>query len=223
MQVKSSKGGSFFGFIIFIIIAVVMNIISGNMKDKGRETLTWPHTKGKVVVSEVESKLSKDSDGNRTTMYFADIVVDYMVDGEIYQTSQIDSSGGTTSSSSRNMAQKTISKYRKGSTVDVYYNDEFHGEAILEPGIPKIANILGWVSIGLFVLGGLLFIRVLFFISVIAVAIGALFKFGKKKQSAKPNPMAAPTPSFDNNPVEPTEVSKEPVAQNNSDDDGFSI
>jgi hypothetical protein len=187
MNSEKETNSKSLGFLMATVFAIILHFWSSNMKEKGLETLTWPSTKGTVLTSEIITHTSKDKDGQLQTSYSANIIVEYVVSGIRYQTGQIDTSGMSVSSSSPSSAQKIVSKYGKFSTVDVFYNDKIHGQAVLVPGVPPIAKYLGYASIALFILAASLFAKLLVKILIIVVGTREIFKFFRKKKDNPEN------------------------------------
>jgi hypothetical protein len=146
------------------------------MIKQGQESLKWPKTVGVVM----ESEISKYKNAEGKEMYSPKIVVKYNVYGNDYQTKEIDSSGSY-STSDFSSVQKVISKYPKNKSVYVYYNDENHGEALLEPGVPMIPRILQYFSYLLFFLALIMLVKFIITVMVIGAIIVSFFTRKKKK------------------------------------------
>ena len=119
--------------------------------DLAKASVEWPSVPGKVERSEVVR--SRDSDGD--TMYRAEIIYRYAVNGEPLESDQR-RIGATTSSSSSKGAYKVTRAYPEGKDVTVYYNPAAPEEAVLEPGVFLESKILWYVGIVFMVLGLLL-------------------------------------------------------------------
>ncbi|MBN1313678.1 MAG: DUF3592 domain-containing protein [Anaerolineae bacterium] len=146
--------------IIFIGVGVGMYIFMGDTVREAYESKSWPTVQGQVISSELRE--SRNSDNER--MYSADVLYTYNVNGEQYENTMITMMDGTTSM--RNSVQKTVSKYRTGTTVTVYYKPDDPAYAILEPGF----------SLGVIILGSFM---VCFPLVGIAAFFGSLFGRGR--------------------------------------------
>lgn len=111
----------------------------------------WPSVQGVVAHSEVVR--SRDSDGDTT--YKAEVIYDYVVNGESLESNKR-RIGATSSSSNSSGAYKVTRKYPKASDVTVYYNPEAPEEAVLEPGVFIESKILWYVGLVLMIIGVLM-------------------------------------------------------------------
>lgn len=169
------KGGSFSAFIMFLIMGLILNYLSSDMIKKGEESLKWPKTTGIVI----ESELARSQDEKGLEMYSPRVNVKYNVNGNEYQTSQINISPQYSTSNSSSV-RNIIAKYSKGKNVDVYYNDIVPTEAVLEPGVSTLAKILHYSAyiLALIMLGKLVII-----VGIIGAFIVNFFSRKKVKKS----------------------------------------
>ncbi len=103
---------------------------------KAKESESWPSTQGTIVTSEVSRHENYDSaTRQKTTMYSANIIYEYNVDGV---RRSCDVVGWVSMSfSDPTHARQEISRYPYGMTVVVYYNPDNADDAILEPGVQQ--------------------------------------------------------------------------------------
>ena len=169
------KGGSFTVFIILLIAGLILQYLSSDMMIKGEESLKWPKTTGIVI----ESELARSQDDKGSEMYSPRVNVKYNVNGNEYQTSQINISPQYSTSNSSSV-RNIIAKYSKGKNVDVYYNDIVPTEAVLEPGVSTLAKFLHYSAyiLALIMLGKLVII-----VGIIGAFIVNFFSRKKVKKS----------------------------------------
>lgn len=147
---RSGPLGTFIIGIVFIVTGYFVAFYFGKPElEEAKASQNWPATKGMIERSEVVRQYS-----NRKTMYSADVVYSYTVEGQKYESNQV-RFGGDVRSSSSSSAYKTSRGYPKGKTVDVYYNPKEPAVAVLEAG-PNFYTYglfyggLGFLGIGVF-------------------------------------------------------------------------
>ena len=104
---------------------------------KGMKAKNWPTAPGKVVDSQITRDVSRDSDGDRSVTYGADIRYTYEVDG--YEYSGDRRSFADYSSSNRRRAEKIVARFSPGADVAVYYSPDDPEKCVLEPGISVVS------------------------------------------------------------------------------------
>ena len=114
---------------IFVVVGLVLMGFGINSLSRASDSESWPSAEGVVISSEVEGHRSRDSG----TTYSAEILYDYVVNGETLSGNSIKFGEVSTGNSSN--ARRYVNKYREGKTVKVYYNEEDPYEAVLEPGV----------------------------------------------------------------------------------------
>ena len=142
--------------VVGIIIAAIMIIggwlayqhLTKPMADEADASDLWIKTRGTITYSDI--KKERNSDGK--TLYSADIRYKFNVDGEAFSGDKV-SFGSGFSSSSASLAKKNLKKYTRLKSVDVYYDPEFPGSSVLEPGgsiwtviikyLPLLFSLLG--------------------------------------------------------------------------------
>jgi hypothetical protein len=210
-----ARGGSFTAFIMFLIMGLILNYLSSDMIKKGEESLKWPKTTGIVI----ESELARSQDDKGSEMYSPRVNVKYNVNGNEYQTSQINISPQYSTSNSSSV-RNIITKYSKGKNVDVYYNDIVPTEAVLEPGVSMLAKILHYSSYILFILALIMLGKLVIIVGIIGVFI---INFFSRKKVKKSNPNSEKT--IDKTPENQASNNNEIFNQDrkiNFKDDGFS-
>ena len=172
------KGGSFTVFIILLIAGLILQYLSSDMMIKGEESLKWPKTNGVVI----EAELARSQDGKGLEMYSPRVNVKYNVNGNEYQTSQINISPQY-STSNLTSVRNIITKYSKGKNVDVYYNEIVPTEAVLEPGVSMLAKILHYSAYILFILALIMLGKFVIIVGIIGAFIVNFFSRKKVKKS----------------------------------------
>ncbi|NBX52404.1 MAG: DUF3592 domain-containing protein [Proteobacteria bacterium] len=166
----SSKGGNFIGFVVFAIFGLIFYHMSTDMIKKGQESLNWPKTVGVVM----ESEIYRSKDGEGKEIYSPNVTVQYNVYGNEYQTKQIDSSGPY-STSDFSSVQKVVAQYPKNKSVYVYYDNENHADALLEPGVSMFPRLLKGTSYLLFFASLYMLVKFLITLMVIGTIIVNFF------------------------------------------------
>ncbi|MBK1791895.1 DUF3592 domain-containing protein [Persicirhabdus sediminis] len=143
---------------------------------KAKDSESWPSTQGTIITSELSRDDSYDSEtGQKTTMYSANIVYEYSVDGVRRSCDAV--SFVSVSGSDLTDARKNLSRYPYGMTVAVYYDPDNADDAILEPGVQQ--STWSVLCFGLVFSGvGSLFILLLWYTN-----IGSILSNLTKKQT----------------------------------------
>jgi hypothetical protein len=208
---RVKKAGNFITFAILIIMGWVLNYISSGMIKKGEESLKWPKTIGVVVESAISSH--RGDDGYQR--HSPNIVVKYNVNGNDYQTNQINASGLYSTTDLIDI-QNIVSRYPRNKFVYVYYDDKNFSAALLEPGVSMLSRILQALAYFLFLLAFLILGKFIIIIGVVGIFIANFFSKKKLKN---------PSNDFKKNPdIMP--INKAPSDNQNNKmnfkDDGFS-
>jgi hypothetical protein len=130
-------------FIGLSICTVLYMFLSKPMMDKYNEVQDWPFAQGTISSSDFdcwEEEKKVDDRYVAETKCSASVEYKYIIDGKIFINSDIRPNSGIKTTYDRNTAQKIVAKYPVGAKVDVYYNPEDMGNAILE----KKLNLGGW-------------------------------------------------------------------------------
>jgi hypothetical protein len=141
-------GGVAFG-LLFVVIGGVVGFFGVQTFQNAQASVDWSSARGQVTESRVGTH---DSDG--TTMYSAEVVYEYTVNGRNYINNRIKFGEGSTSNP--RPAHNTVAQYPVGASVDVYYHPDDPLNAVLEPGT---AGLGVWALPGMggcFALAGLL-------------------------------------------------------------------
>jgi hypothetical protein len=99
---------------------------------RGQESLHWPTVQGKIVASQITTDVSRDSDGDESTVHGADIRYRYSVDGVAHESKTVQWAGDFKSSGT-SWQGKRVAKYPVGAGVTVYYDPRNPAVAVLEP------------------------------------------------------------------------------------------
>ena len=118
---------SFITALILIPIGLLLVVISLLFGSKQRASQDWPSVTGAVVNSYVEEY----RDADQSPSYYARVVYQYAVDGELYASQQV-SFGIVKSYAGQNGASKALQAYPVGKEVTVYYDPADPAEAVLE-------------------------------------------------------------------------------------------
>lgn len=138
---------------IFLIVGVLLGGFLLWQLIKGMRAKNWPTVQGKVVNSRVTTSVSRDSDGDLSTTYGAEIDYRYEVDG--YEYSGDRRSFADYSSSNKRRAEKIVARFASGADVPVYYSPDDPQKSVLEPGI-NLVSVLFLLLPGIFVVVGVL-------------------------------------------------------------------
>ena len=119
------------------LLAPVMVLASGAglaiygviLRDRGQNTLQWPTVRGKVYASRVVEELSRDGDND--TMYRPEVRYEYIVDGKEFAAKRLGLE--EKSASWRSYADGVVARFPIGREVEIFYNPENPGDALLEP------------------------------------------------------------------------------------------
>jgi len=135
--------GGFF-FLILLVLGGGLVFYSYRSRKKADQSLGWPSTNGKVIVSEIRESKSTDEDGRVKVSYYPHIEYTYEVNVQHFNSKQI-SFGGVLGYNDPAKVRVILDHYPIGSTVLVYYNPEKPAEAVVEQtsGGAKWALIVG--------------------------------------------------------------------------------
>lgn len=122
-------------------------------KSKSLEARTWPRVKGQILSSRVLK-----TPGSKPTVYRAQIVYQYSVNGQSYSNNRL--TIGSELNSGRPKAQKRCNNYPSGSEQDVFFNPLNPEESFLVTeteglGFEVVGGLFG-VILGLLLLIGVL-------------------------------------------------------------------
>ncbi len=135
------KRQSFLGTLVLAVVFFIAGFtayqyLTKPIAEEAEASKNWPTVEGVITHSELIK--SRDSDGK--DMYSASVRYEYSVDNKKYSDSGIRVTDSKTNVKSS--VKKTLKKYAKGTHVTVYYDPEFPGTAVLEPGTGLLLGIL---------------------------------------------------------------------------------
>jgi hypothetical protein len=126
-------GGFCFGglFLILLVVGIILIIRFRRDRQKAVQSLNWPSVPGVVVESRIDENRSTDTEGDISITYRPYVRYEYQVGGETFSSDKL-YIGLSNYSSNRQKAQQTTSQNPVGAAVNVYYNPENHGDAVLQ-------------------------------------------------------------------------------------------
>ena len=132
---RNTFGGIIIGLVLALIGYFVAFHCGKPILDEARASATWPSDDGVVERSEVTTsrERSHSRTRRRQTMYSPEVVYRYNVNGEDLRASTV-AFGADFSSSSSSIARAVTDRYPVNKQVQVYYDPEIPGNAVLEPG-----------------------------------------------------------------------------------------
>ena len=146
----------------FVLIAVFFIIRSGRNRSQVNQAQHWPYTIGVVTGSSVEARRSTDSNGSTSTSYYPVVAYEYEVQGHRYRSSRL-YVGDMIGFGSSAVAEAKIAPYLAGNRVNVYYDPNNPGFAVLERTAPS-RNVFLWVALlilGIMVCSGVVMLAAL--------------------------------------------------------------
>ena len=129
--------------LLFRVIGSGLTVKGVNDMRKAKASNSWPTAPAKITKSTVD--VQRKTGDRKKKMYSAKISFDYTVEGIKHSSSKI-GVGGIVKSSNKSRAQKTVDKYKVGSTAKAFYDPNDPSMAILESGISYgnvIVTIIG--------------------------------------------------------------------------------
>lgn len=150
MKNRKNSGTSIIVGIIFIASSYAFYSFFGSeIVKKASLSEEWPTTTGVITSSEIRE--SKNDEG--TNMYAADVTYEYQVDEAQYTGNRISLNSANSTTSSINSVLKDIKKYPEGERVTVYYDPEYPGESVLQPGADWVVYLVKFLPLFMGVLG----------------------------------------------------------------------
>jgi len=133
IRIKVGSTGTIIFGLVFCAVGLVVAGLGWRELSEADASASWPSVKGEVTSSEVRKSTSSRTGRRRqrSTKYRAVVKYEYSVDGTIHTGNRISFDA---SSSSRSTAGRMTARYPKGAEVDVFYDPESPGEAVLERG-----------------------------------------------------------------------------------------
>ena len=128
-KISRKSNSTSFGIIFTLVGALIFYFFGWPPLKYAYESKSWPTTVGTITKSAVDSWIK---DGN--SQYEAQVNYSYKVEGEMYNSSKIITSGSY-SGSSMTKAKEIVAEYPLGKVVDVFYDPEVPDSAALIPGV----------------------------------------------------------------------------------------
>jgi len=122
-------GAAFFAF----MGAVVLRSAARDVW-RGLASTSWPRVAAEVVRSDVTSEASRSSDGSTSTIYSANLLFEYQVDGESYTTDRI-RFGESLGSGDPSEPELQRLRYPEGARASVVYDPDEPWMAAARPGV----------------------------------------------------------------------------------------
>jgi hypothetical protein len=143
--------------VVIIVGGLVLTAYCNRGLFKAKASASWPGTKGEIISSEIKRAIFTPGRRRGTTRkpryYIFKARYQYEVDGEAYSSERV---SFLSTYISREKYSDIRDKYAAGKTVDVFYNPDAAGEAVLIKGVNKynknphsVMGIIG-VCVGIF-------------------------------------------------------------------------
>jgi hypothetical protein len=145
----------------FAVVGIWLLVMGTGDYLEARSSQSWPSVAGQIVDSRIVSDTRRDSDGDRYSVYRADVTYEYTVRDQTYVSNRIDLSGFS-SSRDPHVAARELEAYPRGGEVTVYYNPNNPGKALLDRSMPPHTYmIVGLVLLGCVAMlgAGVLYVR----------------------------------------------------------------
>jgi hypothetical protein len=104
--------------LFFLVIGIGATVLGVKDMCKAKASNSWPTVSAKITKSAVDLD---DAIDRKDRMYSAKISFDYTVDGRKQSSSKV-RVGSISKSNSKSRAQKTVDKYKVGSTAKAFYD-----------------------------------------------------------------------------------------------------
>lgn len=118
------------GGLLFVVAGIAFAFFGYNSYQRGMQSKNWPVAKGSVIQSKIEKRTETTGSGSskrKVVKSYPIVKYTYSVGSQSYQSSRI------TFGQSKNVHQ-TVARYPKGENIQVHYDPEDPGQAVLEPG-----------------------------------------------------------------------------------------
>jgi len=127
---KGGFGCTTIGLLFMLAMGAFWLFYTINGMKLAEASQTWPSTTGIVEDTWIDREVDTDSDGDTRTTYKAYVKYSYQVNGATYSSQRVDF-GGTKSYGSSSRAEDFLSQYPVGKQVEVFYDPDDVGEAVL--------------------------------------------------------------------------------------------
>lgn len=135
--------------ILVLILGLVISILGINSLSTAKASQSWPSVMGRVV----ESTLVENPN-SKSAKYVAKVVYQYAVSGVTQTATRITFGDHDSRNFTQESASAIVVSYPNGKTVQVYYDSNNVGSAVLVPGTSS--NVYTTLRIGtVFMLSGL--------------------------------------------------------------------
>lgn len=125
------------------------------LRDRAVASAAWPVTDGRINRSELERFKDRGK-----TMYTADVVYEYALDGKTFRGDRV-WFGDSARSSDQGVWRRAVERYPKGKVVQVHYDPADPAECVLEPGATWSGSIVYLIGLGFLAIGGLILLSAL--------------------------------------------------------------
>lgn len=160
-------GALIFGGLFAVIGYFVAFHFGKSILDNAKASEKWPAVDGVIEQSEVVTSRGDDGD----TMYAAEVLYKYTVDGREYQSDNV-YFGGDYRSSSSSGAYEVVNRYPVGDTVKVHYDPDKPENAVLEPGVTWMSYLVYGIGLVFFIVGLLLVLGPICYLGLAALIVG---------------------------------------------------
>jgi hypothetical protein len=154
---KNGFGCTTIVFLFALAMGGIWLYVTINGMKLAEASSSWPSTTGIIADTWIDRETSSDADGDVQTNFKPHVRYNYEVNGGSFHSTRVDF-GPQPSYSSSSRAEDYLSKYPVGSAVEVFYNPEDFGDAVLlrEASGSTISligsivfiifSVVGWVS-----------------------------------------------------------------------------
>lgn len=137
-KVKMKRSTKIKTSVVIIIGGLLITAYCNRGLFKAKSSASWPSTKGEIISSEIKRSIFTPGRNRGTTgrprYYIFKARYQYEVDGEAYNSKRV---SFLSTYISREKYSDIRDKYAAGKTIDVFYNPDILGEAVLIKGVNK--------------------------------------------------------------------------------------
>ena len=144
--------------IVFLIVGIGLSLYGITIVKDARESSSWPTVQGTVMSSKVVSERHTTGTGSKrrtSILHGADVRYKYIVGSYEYSSNRI--SFSDYKSGSKKRAQKIADRYSRGTTVNVHYDPNIPGDAVIETGT-SLSSFIPLGSGFIFFIVGIIFV-----------------------------------------------------------------
>ena len=154
----AAKNNPLVGLLI-TVIGIGFAIWGAMVLMEARSAANWPTTEGTILISKFDRNFNTSSSGKGKWYYEIKIKYSYTVDSLEYESDRVDFKSATYQYKSEVIPSTIARRYPVGKQVNVYYNPENPGKAVLETEITFMTYIGLLIGVFLVGLGVVLFMR----------------------------------------------------------------